>query len=305
MCFRQRNAALHPAGIRAFRNHPRRRALDADFRKQRGERDAGPLAATDQTVAALDVGPRPGGPFTRAVAATLQHQRASDRRQPLDLRHRQREGAIDHAVNDQSMLRRIDRRDARMVPFVVQRRRRDRSHGRLKRSEAGTRLRRLRVPVPADRLLERRALTVRSQRSAEFPWRVPREQLLALGEKTSAEHRAHPKKLPSARPPNVVHRVTSRKIGTGESSGPELPDAERFPQCFRREGFFTAPGSLEDRHPRNFDWGYPSRRITFARSAANVSLRAISGFAVQRRSHMGRSNTDGLSPAAGKTRSWP
>ena len=150
-------------------------------RKQRCERNAGPLAAADQTVATLDVGAGPGGPFARAVATTLQHQRASDRRQPLDLRHGQRERSIDHAVNDQSMLRRIDRLDARMVPFAVQRRGRDRSHGRLKRSEAGTRLRRLRVPVPADRLLERRALTVRSQRSAKIPWRVPREQLLALG----------------------------------------------------------------------------------------------------------------------------
>ena len=84
------------------------------------------------------------------------------------------------------------------MPLVVERRRGHDADRVVERREARARLRRLRLAPPADRLLERRPLAVGAERRAKFPWRVPREQLLALGEKPSAEHRAHPKKLPSA-----------------------------------------------------------------------------------------------------------
>src|SRR4029079_19005526 len=88
------------------------------------------------------------------------------------------------------------------------------SHRRLQRCEAGTGLRRLRLSVPADRLLERRALTIRPERRAKFPRRGPREQLLAPGEDSSSEHRGDPKKLAPAR---SVHRAPSRQLVKPES----------------------------------------------------------------------------------------
>ena len=85
----ERDAALHPAGIGAFRDHPRRAWAHTHPGQHERQRHSGPLAAADEAIASLNVGPRGRRPLARAVAAAFEHQRPRHRRQAFDLGHRQ------------------------------------------------------------------------------------------------------------------------------------------------------------------------------------------------------------------------
>ena len=117
---RKRNAALHAAGIGAFRDHPTGARLDTDFFEQERQGNPRPFAATDEAETTLNVGPGGCRPLRSAVAAALQYHDARYRRQPLDVGHRQGERPVHHAVNDQPMLGRIDEWNPGVMPLVVQ-----------------------------------------------------------------------------------------------------------------------------------------------------------------------------------------
>src|SRR5580698_6894115 len=111
------------------------------------------------------------------------------------------------------MLGRINCRYPCVMPLVMQRRRRQRAHRILERCEAGTSLRRLAVPSPADRLLKRRSVPVGSQWNAQLTGRViVGKRLFALCEQSAAYRCAEPKQLPPAGSFEILHCLTSPKL---------------------------------------------------------------------------------------------
>ena len=133
MRFPQRNARRAFDFLGAFRHDPRRAFLHAGFFQQQRQRHAGPLRAARQTVRFLHR--LVSG--LRAVAEALDEVNARHGRQPLQLVHREDQRPIDHAVDHQFVLARIDVRHERaaMRRHVVERRRRDDADRVLQRRE--------------------------------------------------------------------------------------------------------------------------------------------------------------------------
>ena len=107
---RHRNALGMLAAINAFRNDPARAALDASLAKQQGERHPGPFAAGRSPVRLDDIPARTGFGTRTLDVVNPRHVR-----QTLELFHREDQRAIDHPVDHQLVLARIDIRYAVLV----------------------------------------------------------------------------------------------------------------------------------------------------------------------------------------------
>ena len=134
--FANGNAAREQTGIAAFGEEPLGVVLHADFAKQRRQRNAGPFAVRHHAVDLLRRHVRLRRAIRRAsVARALDEVRARHRRKALEVGERELERTVDEAVNEQRVLRGIDRRRAGVDAREVEIRRRDRSGERLQRRE--------------------------------------------------------------------------------------------------------------------------------------------------------------------------
>ena len=105
-------------------------------RKQRRERHARPLAVADHAVDLLRRHLRLRRAVRRAsVARAFDEVRARDRRKALEIGERELDRPIDETVDEQRVLRRIDRRHAGVNAREVQIGRRDRAGEILQRRE--------------------------------------------------------------------------------------------------------------------------------------------------------------------------
>src|SRR6266478_293351 len=101
------------ARIGAFRHDPGRSFLYACFLEQQGERHSCPLAATSETMRILSGrirrDPRgPAGACRGAVPMALDEMKSRYGRQAFQFVHGEYQRAVDHAVDQQTMLLRID-----------------------------------------------------------------------------------------------------------------------------------------------------------------------------------------------------
>ena len=131
-----RDAARHRRCVGAFGQHPLRLRLDAGFRQHGRQRNAGPLAAAEQSMRVLD---RQFG-FGRApvlgVAGTFEKVDARHRRKAGQILHGEDDRPLDHAVDNEPVFKRVDRRNPGMVALVMQPVRGNDSAKVLKRGQA-------------------------------------------------------------------------------------------------------------------------------------------------------------------------
>jgi hypothetical protein len=157
-----RDAALVAAAVGALGQDPRSAFLDADLAQQKREGHAGPLATAREAVRAGDALRRRLAPLELAIALTLQEENTRRRGQAPEVLHAQGHRTIDHAVNQQAVLRRVDVGNAAAVDLEVQCGRRDDPQRLVQRcGVADADLIRLAGRCPqSDRLLEARAFAV-------------------------------------------------------------------------------------------------------------------------------------------------
>ena len=139
----KRNALGMPVGVRAFGHQPAGILLHSGFLEQQREQHPRPFAGTDSSMYLLNnkraLRQRRGighlnslhhGLVVRhpAVPRALDKMNPRDRRQPLQLLHREHQGPVHHPVDHQPVLARINVRKARPSPsHEMERGRRDNS----------------------------------------------------------------------------------------------------------------------------------------------------------------------------------
>ena len=164
-----RNAARHHRGVHAFGEKPRRLGRRAGFAQQRRERHADPFARARQAVDLLrrEIGLVAFAPIDAAAVARAFH-RANHRLagEAAQIVEREDQRPIDHAVNQQRVLLRIDRRHAAVMALEVEIGRRDDAVEILERRQAR---RAALAERHALRALERRARAdIGAERSLNF-----------------------------------------------------------------------------------------------------------------------------------------
>ena len=137
-------------------------------RSRSDERHAGPLAAARRAVRGLDALRRGRAPLQHRVALALEEEDARRRGQAPDLLHGQDHRTIDQAVDQETVLARVDVGNTAAVDLVVERRRRDDPQRFVQGRDGAADFVRLRQgELLPDGLLEARAFAVGPDGAAE------------------------------------------------------------------------------------------------------------------------------------------
>ncbi len=168
--FLDRNAARHRRRIGAFGDDPFGVRLQSGFLQHQLQADPGPFGTTQQTD---EIGRRLAVGFcVNGIAGAFEEMDSRLRREAPDVLHGEDHRLVDEAMEHQPMLRRVDRGNAAVMPFVEQPVRRDNAVQISKRcpSGRGQILRQIVRNIFNHALLERRRRSIKlaSHRIARF-----------------------------------------------------------------------------------------------------------------------------------------